>query len=215
MSPGRPWPTSALLPLGAHRCGVGACAGWNVEADGLFGAPPITVIVGAEAHPSVTKSLGLLGLGRSRVIKVSTDSQGRDEGGSFSRDRRAHDCLFAGSGNVNTGSFDPADEIVGRSSGCRSLGACGRRVLPLGRRSSVEEKLMLVRESWKKPIPGRLMPTSGSTCPTIPGLALVRDPHALRAAMAITAEYLPTESDQRNPADFTPEVTGQDEARGS
>ena len=52
-------------------------AGWDVEADGLFGAPPITVVVGAEAHASVHKALGLLGMGRNRVVRVPVDGQGR------------------------------------------------------------------------------------------------------------------------------------------
>src|SRR6476469_10202073 len=63
--------------LAAARHAVLKQAGWNAEADGLFGAPPITVIVSAEAHPSVTKSLGLLGLGRTRVVKIPVDDQGR------------------------------------------------------------------------------------------------------------------------------------------
>ena len=63
--------------LAAARHAVLRRAGWNVEADGLFGAPPITVIVGEEAHPTLFKSLGLLGLGRSRVTRVPVDGQGR------------------------------------------------------------------------------------------------------------------------------------------
>jgi len=63
--------------LAAARNGVLAKAGWNVEADGLFGAPPITVIAGEEAHPTVLKSLGMLGLGRGRITRVPVDSQGR------------------------------------------------------------------------------------------------------------------------------------------
>lgn len=56
--------------LAAARHAVLAGAGWDVEADGLFGAPPITVVVGDEAHPSLIKALGMLGLGRSRVLRV-------------------------------------------------------------------------------------------------------------------------------------------------
>ena len=62
--------------LAAARHALLKRAGWNVEADGLFGAPPITVVVGEEAHPTLFKSLGLLGLGRNRVVKVPVDSQG-------------------------------------------------------------------------------------------------------------------------------------------
>jgi len=64
-----------LSSLAAARHAVLKQAGWNVEADGLFGAPPITVIVGAEVHPSLVKSLGLLGLGRSRTVKVPADGR--------------------------------------------------------------------------------------------------------------------------------------------
>ena len=83
-----------LCALAAARHAVLARAGWNVEADGLFGAPPITVIVGAEVHPSVTKSLGVLGLGRSRVVKVPVDGQGRMRADQLrpSRVRRSSAC---------------------------------------------------------------------------------------------------------------------------
>src|SRR6185312_8621901 len=84
--------------------------GWDVEADGLFGAPPITIIVGNEAHPSLIKALGMLGLGRSRVIRVPVDDQGRMIASSMpSISGPAIVCMQAG--NVNTGSFDPAVEI--------------------------------------------------------------------------------------------------------
>ena len=61
--------------LAAARHAVLERAGWNVEADGLFGAPPITVVIGQEAHPTLIKSLGLLGLGRNRVVRVPVDGQ--------------------------------------------------------------------------------------------------------------------------------------------
>src|SRR5438445_7094365 len=51
--------------------------GWDVTADGMFGAPPIDVVVGAEVHASVSKALSLVGFGRKRVTIVEADSQGR------------------------------------------------------------------------------------------------------------------------------------------
>ena len=63
--------------LAAARHAVLASAGWDVEDNGLFGAPPITVIVGDEAHPSLMKALAMLGLGRARVTRVPVDGQGR------------------------------------------------------------------------------------------------------------------------------------------
>src|SRR5207247_6005710 len=63
--------------LAAARHSVLKQAGWDVEADGTFGAPPVTVVVGEEAHPTLFKSLGLAGFGRNRVVRVPVDKQGR------------------------------------------------------------------------------------------------------------------------------------------
>src|SRR5436190_10545457 len=100
--------------LAAARHALLNRAGWNVEADGLFGAPPITVVVGEEAHPTLFKSLGLLGLGRNRVVSVPVDSQGRmraDTIPSFHGPTAAPTIVCVQAGNVNTGAFDPFSEI--------------------------------------------------------------------------------------------------------
>jgi glutamate/tyrosine decarboxylase-like PLP-dependent enzyme len=65
-----------LAALAAARHALLARAGWNVEEDGLFGAPPIAVIVGEEVHVSLLKALSLLGLGRARIVRVPVDRQG-------------------------------------------------------------------------------------------------------------------------------------------
>ena len=85
--------------------------GWNVEADGLFAAPPITVIVGAEAHPSLIKSLGMLGLGRNRIIKLPVDSQGRMQADALPP-ISGPTIVCTQAGNVNTGAFDPIADII-------------------------------------------------------------------------------------------------------
>jgi glutamate/tyrosine decarboxylase-like PLP-dependent enzyme len=69
--------------LAAARHAVLDRAGWDVEARGLFSAPPITVVIGEEAHPSLIKSLGMLGLGRERVVRVPVDGQGRMRAEAF------------------------------------------------------------------------------------------------------------------------------------
>ena len=118
--------------LAAARHAVLERAGWDVEADGLFGAPSITVVVGGEAHPSMIKALGMLGMGRSRMVRVPVDHQGRMRAGEMpALSGPAIVCLQAG--NVNTGAFDPAAEICARAHRGRSVGACGRRVRALGR----------------------------------------------------------------------------------
>jgi glutamate/tyrosine decarboxylase-like PLP-dependent enzyme len=102
------------LAAGRHR--VLERLGWDVEEDGLTGAPEIAVVVGAEAHVTIHVSLQMLGLGRNRVHKVAADEQGRMRADALRetlaglRDRPVLVC--AQSGNVNTGAFDPLPEIA-------------------------------------------------------------------------------------------------------
>lgn len=194
--------------LAAARHVVLSNAGWNVEADGLFGAPPISVIVGEEAHPTLLKSLGLLGLGRNRIVRVPTDARGR-----MRADRLPPltgptiVCLQAG--NINTGEFDPFDVIcpVARAAGAwvHVDGAFGlwARAAPL---LAPLAKGVELADSWATDAHKWL------NVPYDSGLALVREPGALPAAMAITADYLPVHQAERSPADFTPELSRR--ARG-
>jgi len=174
----------------------------------LFGAPAITVIVGAEVHPSVVKALGLLGLGRSRLIKVPVDGQGRmrvEEMPPIS----GPTIVIAQAGNVNTGAFDPFTEICERAHQAGAWvhvdGAFGLWAATAPSRMNLTTG-MANADSWATDLHKWL------NVPYDSGLGIVRDADALRAAMAITAEYLPTESPFRNPADFTPELSRR--ARG-
>jgi glutamate/tyrosine decarboxylase-like PLP-dependent enzyme len=166
------------------------------------------MIVGAEVHPSVSKALGMLGLGRSRVVKVPTDSEGRMRAEDFPAiSGPTIVCLQAG--NVNTGSFDPAAAIIPRARAAGAWvhvdGAFGLWAAAAPSRAHLVSGLGDA-DSWATDAHKWL------NVPYDSGLAFVRDPHALLAAMAITAEYLPTESEQRNPGDFTPELSRR--ARG-
>jgi glutamate/tyrosine decarboxylase-like PLP-dependent enzyme len=194
--------------LAAARHAVLRRAGWNVEADGLFGAPPIQVVVGEEAHPSVIKSLGLLGLGRDRVVRVPVDAQGRMRADALPE--------FAGPaivctqvGNVNSGACDPVAAVCERAhaggawvhvDGAFGLWAAAAPALaPLVAGMEQADSWATDAHKWLN-------------VPYDSGVAFVRDADALRAAMAITAAYLPTESPERNPADYTPELSRR--ARG-
>ncbi|HEY2982223.1 MAG TPA: aminotransferase class V-fold PLP-dependent enzyme, partial [Anaerolineales bacterium] len=194
--------------LAAARHGVLKQAGWNVEADGLFGAPEITVIVGNEVHPSLTKSLGLLGLGRSRVVKVPVDSQGRMRVDAVPA-IAGPTIVCVQAGNVNTGAFDPiADvcEIAHRAGAWVHVdGAFGLWAMAVPSLSDLATG-MVHADSWATDFHKWL------NVPYDSGLALVRDAHALQAAMAITADYLPTVSPFRGPSDFVPELSRR--ARG-
>lgn len=196
-----------LTALAAARHRVLADAGWSVEADGLFGAPPITVVVGEEAHATLFKALGVLGLGRSRVHRVPVDAQGRLRADALPRlSGPTIVCLQAG--NVNSGAFDPCAEVAARAKAAGAWvhvdGAFGlwARAAPalaaLGRGIELADSWATDAHKWLN-------------VPYDSGLAFVRDAAALRAAMAVTAEYLP-ESPLRNPSDYTPELSRR--ARG-
>jgi glutamate/tyrosine decarboxylase-like PLP-dependent enzyme len=193
--------------LAAARHALLARAGWDVEADGLFGAPPITVVVGEEAHASVSKALGLLGMGRNRVVRVPADGQGRMRADALPHlDDRTILCLQAG--NVNTGAFDPAAAIcpVAKAAGAwiHVDGAFGlwAAASPVYRRLT---KGFELADSWATD--GHKWPNIGYDC----GIALVRDPGMLREAMSIQASYLAL-GEQREPSDYNPELSRR--ARG-
>lgn len=102
-----------LTCLAAARGAVLAGAGWDVEAGGLFGAPPVTVVVGEEAHVSVFKALGLLGSGRERVVRLPVDGHRRMRVDAL----QAIDgpsIVITQAGNVITGAVDPVGEVCDR-----------------------------------------------------------------------------------------------------
>lgn len=197
-----------ITALAAARHAVLAKVGWNVEADGLFGAPPVTVITGAEAHPTLFKALGVVGLGRNRVVKVPVDSQGRLRATAMPRiTGPAIVCVQAG--NVNTGAFDPIGDIcdVAHEAGAfvhvdGAFGLWARASADLAYLGTGIEKA----DSWATDAHKWL------NVPYDSGIAFLRDGDALRAAMAVTAEYLPTDTTNRNPSDYTPELSRR--ARG-
>ncbi len=194
--------------LAAARNKVLRQAGWDVEADGLFGAPPITVITGEEVHPSALKALGMLGLGRNRIIRVAADQQGRMRADQLPA-IKGPTIICTQAGNVNTGAFDPVGDICEQAQSSNAWihvdAAFGLWVAGVPSLQHLCPGLALA-DSWA---------TDGHKMLNVPydcGVTLVKDPDALRRAMAITAHYLPTHSDQRNPADYTPELSRR--ARG-
>jgi glutamate/tyrosine decarboxylase-like PLP-dependent enzyme len=197
-----------LCCLAAARNSVLKRAGWDVEGRGLFEAPSITVIVGEEIHPSVTKSIGVLGMGRNRVVRLPVDGQGR-----MRADRlppiSGPTIVCTQAGNVNTGAFDPIEAICKQARAAGAWvhvdGAFGLWAAAAPSRRSLAAGLAEA-DSWA---------TDAHKWLNVPydcGLAFVRDHSALKAAMSISAEYLPTQSEFRNPSDFTPELSRR--ARG-
>jgi glutamate/tyrosine decarboxylase-like PLP-dependent enzyme len=194
--------------LAAARTAVLADVGWDSTADGLFGAPEITVVVGDEVHPSLLKALGIVGLGRDRVIRVPVDDQGRMRADALPPiEGPTIVCLQAG--NVNTGSFDPLGEIIPRvkESGAwvHVDGAFGfwAAVTPTHRHLTAGMELA---DSWATDCHKYL------NVPYDAGLVLIRDPSALEKVMSIAAEYLPVGEIGRDPGLYTPELSRR--ARG-
>jgi glutamate/tyrosine decarboxylase-like PLP-dependent enzyme len=188
--------------LAAARHALLRRAGWDVEADGLFGAPEVTVVMSEESHPSVAKALGLLGFGRTRVVAVPTDNQGRIRADALP-DVRGAVLVCAQAGNVNTGSCDPLAEVAawakGRDAWLHVDGAFGLWAAAVPHRRQLVEGYQLA-DSWATDLHKWL------NVPYDSGIALVRDEEALRLAMSITAAYLP-QPERREPAQYTPELS--------
>jgi glutamate/tyrosine decarboxylase-like PLP-dependent enzyme len=201
--------------LAAARHAVLAKAGWNVEDDGLFGAPEVTVVLGAEAHATIGTALQYLGMGRTRTVVVETDEQGRIRVDSLAAalpdgDRPLIVCLQAG--NVNSGSFDPMDEAIdairATSPGAwiHVDGAFGMwaAATPAYRHLLTGHDRA---DSWA---------TDGHKWLNVPydcGYAFVRDPDAHSAAMSPpTAAYIVYGSGERDEFNWVPEYSRR--ARG-
>jgi len=193
--------------LAAARHAILRRTGWNVEEDGLFGAPTLRVVVGDEVHISLLKALALLGLGRKRVERVPVDRQGRMRPDALPElDDRTIVCIQAG--NVNSGAFDPAVEICRRA---RERGAWVHVDGAFGLWAAASPRLRHLThgfgeaDSWATD--GHKWPNVGYDC----GIAVVREPATLHGAMAVASAYF-TPGERREPSQFSPEMSRR--ARG-
>ena len=193
--------------LAAARHAVLARAGWDVEAAGLFDAPSITVIAGDEVHVALLKALSMLGLGRDRIVRVPVDGQGRMRADALPV-IAGPTIVCAQAGNVNSGGFDPVERI------CAAAHAAGAWVHVDGAfglwAAAAPERAHLARgveraDSWA------LDAHKWLNVPYDSGVAFVRRPDDLRAAMSASAAYL-TETGAREPHHYTPEMSRR--ARG-
>jgi glutamate/tyrosine decarboxylase-like PLP-dependent enzyme len=172
-------------------------SGWDVENDGVFGAPQLTVVVGDEVHASLLKVLG-----RKRVIRVPADEQGRMRADRLpALDDRCIVCIQAG--YVNSGAFDPAAAICRRAREAGAwvhvVGAFGLWAAASPQHRHLTEGFDLA-DSWATD--GHKWPNVGYDC----GIAMVRNAAAMRAAMAISAAYV-IPGELREPSNYTPEMS--------
>ena len=193
--------------LAAARYALLAREGWNVVEDGLFNAPPIEVVVGAEVHASLLKALNMLGMGRKRVTLVEADGQGRMRAEELPKlSRHAIVCIQAG--NVNTGAFDPAAPI------CDAAHEQGAWVHVDGAFGFWAGASPRYKHLWNGFEKADSWATDAHKWPNVSydcGLAIVRNGEALRACMGISAAYL-SPGTKREPMHHTPESSRR--ARG-
>jgi glutamate/tyrosine decarboxylase-like PLP-dependent enzyme len=177
--------TAALI---AARDQQLARMGWDAQADGMFGAPAITVVVGEQAHASLVKALGVVGLGRNRVVRVPADDQGRMRADLLPESLTGPIIVCAQAGEVNTGAFDPFDQIVAwaraRDAWLHIDGAFGMWALADPGRAHLTSGLAGA-DSWA------LDAHKWLNVPYDCGIVFARRPEDLRRSFASVAGYLP------------------------
>ncbi|HXI11669.1 MAG TPA: aminotransferase class V-fold PLP-dependent enzyme [Thermoanaerobaculia bacterium] len=199
--------------LAAARHAVLKRVGWNVEDEGLVGAPPINLIVSAEAHITILTSLRMLGLGTRALQRVDTDAQGRMKPRALEArlaTASGPTIVCAQAGNVNTGAFDPL-RAIGEAARTRNAwvhidGAFGLWASASRDRQFLTDGVELA-DSWA---------TDAHKWLNVPydcGMAIVRDSASHRASMTLTAPYLEqTRGSERDAIDWSPEFSRR--ARG-
>jgi glutamate/tyrosine decarboxylase-like PLP-dependent enzyme len=189
--------------LAAARHAVLKDVDWDVEAQGLFGAPPITVIVSDEVHVSLLKALSMLGLGRERVLRVPVDGQGRMQA-KVMPGISGPTIVCIQAGNVNSGAFDPAGEIcrIAHEAGAwvHVDGAFGLWAAAAPARSHLAGGVDQA-DSWATDAHKWL------NVPYDSGLVFCRRAPELRAALTHSPAAYLAESDQREPMEYTPEMS--------
>ncbi|MGY3438309.1 pyridoxal phosphate-dependent decarboxylase family protein [Marinovum sp. KMM 9879] len=200
---------SAVL---AARHALLAAQGWDVEEDGLLGAPAFPVLIGADCHSAITAALRYSGIGTGRAIRVATDDQGRICPEDFATKLAACEApplVILQAGQINTGAFDPFEALIGavhdRGGWVHVDGAFGlwaAAVPELSQRcAGITEA-----DSWAVDL------HKGLSAPFDAGVVLVRDRRALVAAMSARGAYLPECNRHWDPSDSTPELSRR--ARG-
>ena len=188
--------------LAAARHAVLERSGWDVEEDGLFGAPPISILVGGEGHAALLKAVRMLGLGEGRVQALDVDDQGAIQPDALP-EIQGPTILCLQAGNVNSGALDPAKTLI-----------------PLARAQGAWVHVDGAFGIWAKASPARAYLAEGFeladslavdghkwlNVPYDSGITLVRDAANLRSAMSVKAAYLPGDN-VREPYDYTPECS--------
>ncbi|MGH8160735.1 MAG: pyridoxal phosphate-dependent decarboxylase family protein, partial [Gammaproteobacteria bacterium] len=191
--------------LAAARHHVLDAAGCDVEAKGLFGAPPVTVAASEDSHYSIATAARMLGLGADRVRRIPTDVQGRmrvDELSKVLNDTTGPCIVCAQAGNVNTGAFDPieaiATETAARGAWLHVDGAFG---LWAGASPSLRHLVAGIERADSVTTDGHKWLNVPYDC----GVAFCAHPEAHRHAMMLAAAYIVDTASERDPRAYAPE----------
>jgi glutamate/tyrosine decarboxylase-like PLP-dependent enzyme len=199
--------------LAAARHRVLEEAGWDVEVDGLVGAPPIQVIAGEERHVTIDRALRFLGLGTANLRSVLADEQGRmrpDALGAALAESSGPTIVCAQAGNVNTGAVDPLGDICDAA---REVGAWVHVDGAFGMWAAVTPSLRHLVEGIERADSWATDAHKWLNVPYDSGLVFCAHPAAHRAAMGSHASYLVhSEGRERDELDWNPEASRR--ARG-
>ncbi|MEV0289550.1 aminotransferase class V-fold PLP-dependent enzyme [Kribbella sp. NPDC050820] len=198
--------------LAAARHAVLQSRGWDVERDGLIGAPPIRVLAGAERHDTVDRALRFLGLGTSCIEPIEVDGQGRMRADALAAALQDNESTIvcAQVGNVNTGAIDPIGEIC---EAAHKAGAWVHVDAAFGLWAAVSPTLQPHLHGIEKADSWATDAHKWLNVPYDSGLVLCAQPQAHRAAMSVRASYLiHDENGERDSLEFNPEFSRR--ARG-
>ena len=191
--------------LAAARHAVLARAGWDVEHDGLIGAPPLRILCGERAHATIDTALRLLGLGGNRAIRIASDDQGRMKPDAL------HDTLAqaggpaivcAQAGNLATGAFDAFEPIA---DACATHNAWLHIDGAFGLWAAAAPTIQHLTRGIERANSWAVDAHKWLNVPYDAAMAIVADPEAHVAAMSLAGPYYIVDSGQRDSTNYVPE----------
>jgi glutamate/tyrosine decarboxylase-like PLP-dependent enzyme len=191
--------------IAAGRHAVLERQGWDVEARGLQGAPTVRVLVGEHAHATIFLALKMLGLGTDNAVRVRTDDAGRMDPDALADELERGEgpaIVCAQAGEVNTGCFDPFEEITEI---CKSQGAWLHVDGAVGLWAAASREFDSLTKGLERADSWSTDAHKWLNVPYDCGFIAVADPGALRGAMGIAAPYLTAAPDARDSYQYVPE----------
>lgn len=192
-----------LCALAAARWRILNNLGWDINEQGLNGAPKLRIVAGKEAHSTVIKAIAMLGLGKGNIEWAATDTQGRIIAETLPLIDN-HTILVLQAGNVNSGSFDPFKAILQQA---KDTGAWVHIDGAFGLWAAAVEELkhltegMELAHSWA--VDGHKTLNTPYDC----GIVLCRDKEAITSALHMTGSYIIKSETERDGMYYTPEMS--------